>query len=86
MSKFGKSGEREANECVLTGKPVDAGNSVRQVLTGTSYFVRILSSQYGRVTPELIAQWTNEAQAEDAPKAEDTPTIVLPAKKIRGEQ
>lgn len=71
MSKFGKSGEREATECVLTGHFVDPRNSVRQSLPGGKYFVRILSGQYDHVTPELLAQWATQAEAEDAPAVVD---------------
>jgi hypothetical protein len=64
MAKFGKykddgAVEREATECALTGNPVDFENSVREPVTGTPYFWRVIGHQYHRVTDEhreLLAQ------------------------------
>jgi hypothetical protein len=62
--------EREATECILTGRAVDAFNSVREPITGTPYFYRVLGSQYGRVTDDMRAKWRAGAPADvSAPKA-----------------
>jgi hypothetical protein len=50
----------EATECVLTGRPVDPENSVREMLTGTRYFFRVVKGQYDRVTDALRDEWRAE--------------------------
>ena len=68
MAKFGKSNPNgstitEATECVLTGIPVDHDNSVREKVTGTPYFWRVIGHQYHRVTDELREWWAEQAKA-----------------------
>lgn len=54
-------GVEEATICILTGRTVSVQNSVRESVTGTPYFYRVISSQYHRVTDELRAQWRTNA-------------------------
>lgn len=56
----------EANRCILTGRPVNTENSVRERIPGTPVFYRVLTSQYHRATDELRAQW--HAAAPQPPK------------------
>lgn len=74
MAKFGKydstgAVEVEADECILTGRKLTApfDNTVRERVTGTSYFYRVLGSQYHRVTDDMRAEWYKEAKKQDAP-------------------
>lgn len=74
MAKFGKyaadgSVESEATECILTGRglAVPYDNAVRERVTGTPYFYRVLGSQYHRVTDEQRAEWQKEGKRQDAP-------------------
>lgn len=69
MAKFGKytpdgAVESEATECILTGtaiaRPFD--NTIRERVSGTPYFYRILGSQYHQVTDSLRDQWRVEAR------------------------
>lgn len=76
MAKFGKyaadgSGvEVEADECILTERPLAppyGSYTVREPVTGTPYFYRVLGSQYHRVTDEMRAGWQKEARKQEAP-------------------
>lgn len=61
MSKIGKYNEddtvTEADECILTGAHVDFYNSVREKVTGTAYFYRVIGHQYDRVTDAHRDYW-----------------------------
>lgn len=74
MAKYGKyaangSVESEATECILTERALVApyDNTVRERVTGSPYFYRVLGSQYHRVTDEMRAGWHKEAKKQDAP-------------------
>lgn len=67
MGKYGKyaidgSVEVEATECILTERALAApyDNTVRERVSGTPYFYRVLGSQYHRVTDEMRLEWQNE--------------------------
>ena len=71
MGKYGKyatdgSVQVEATECILTERALAApyDNTVRERVSGTAYFYRVLGSQYHRVTDDDRAKWQS-----DAPKA-----------------
>lgn len=68
MGKYGKtrsdgSVEVEPNECILTGRYVDPGNSVSERVKDTPYFWRVVGGQYDRVTDEDRARWRDEIVA-----------------------
>jgi hypothetical protein len=69
FGKYAASGavETEATVCVLTGRPVSPDNSVREGVSRTAYFYRVVGGQYDRVTDEDRARWHAEAIAQDAP-------------------
>ena len=81
MARFGEynadgSVKTEADECILTGRKLAApyDTTVRERVSGTPYFYRILGSQYHRVTDEMRAGWAEEAKPQKA-------VYVAPARK-----
>lgn len=67
---YGKITQNEVNEadtCILTGRPVNESNSVRETIAGTPFFYRVLSSQYHRVTEEARDAWRKAAPKLAAP-------------------
>lgn len=56
----------EATECALTGRPVTPFNSVREKVTGTPYFYRVVASQYHRMTDAIRAALTEETEELEA--------------------
>jgi hypothetical protein len=74
MGNYGKyasdgSVEVEATECILTGRALAApyDNTVRERVSGTPYFYRVLGSQYHRVTDELREAWQADSPKQTAP-------------------
>lgn len=81
MGKYGKYAdngaiEYEADECILTGRFVDPRNSVREKVTGTPFFYRVIDSQYERVTNVMRGHWKANAPKEEAPVEAAVPDTI----------
>lgn len=74
MTRFGKSSpdgsaEIEADECILTGRKLEAPfeGTIRQRVYQSPYFYRMLGAHAHLATEDMQALWAAEAKAQDRP-------------------